>query len=135
MDPKFLPSFAGIVGDLENSEPFDWIASLVREQAATYLHPNKVNLRDDGMVFLLVNIANLVVIPWERTMSQGFRSDYSNSDSLRKDVGYILSIGLLAAQVQNRDDVSANMLLNAVAALGEGLTIRSLQLWGPVAKP
>ena len=31
--------------------------------------------------------------------------------------------------MQDRNDVSANMLAQGVAVLGEGLTARSLQLW------
>jgi hypothetical protein len=130
MDPRYLPEFERRANDLSRTPPYDWLSGVIAEEVATILRPHGVELRADGMVFLLLNIGDLVVKPWQEVNSQQFLGT-QYVDLVRQDVQYLLRIGLVAAQTQQRSVVSSNMLLQGAAVLGEGLTVRSLQLWGP----
>lgn len=131
MEDRFLEAFVKMNDRLMENRPYDWIFDVITTTAADSLGPKDMNLRADGAAYLASNIASMIVIPWERAEGSDFERDKDRLGLLREDVRRLLDVAALRAASEGRNDVSANMLLQATAFFGELLTIRGLRLWGP----
>lgn len=81
------------------------------------------------MLFLLVNIAYLIVLPWETTEGAKFRDKYGSE--LDGDIRDILSETNAIAERREVREISANLLMEVVAHRREGVRTRNLAVWGP----
>lgn len=128
MDPKFLGAFVDQVNTLIKNPPFDWIFSMINDVAPQVVHP-PMQIRPDGLLFLLGNIAALIVMPWEMTEQKNFRTIHGRL--LASDIMDILRNGVTIAIQRGVNELSANILLDSTANRNNALATRGLQIWGP----
>jgi hypothetical protein len=128
MDPRFLGAFVDQVNGLIKNPPFDWIFSMINDVTPQVVRP-PIQIRPDGMLFLLGNIGGLIVMPWETTEHENFRTTHGRL--LTSDIMDILRNGITIATQRGVNELSANILLDATANRNNALATRGLQIWGP----
>ena len=132
MDERFRAAFSDSVNELSDRRPYDRVFPVIDEVSKEILG-ERFSLREDGKLFLCVNLVSLVVIPWERAEKQDFFASDQNRSLLRTDLGNIISLARASAELEDRSDISANALFQATAFFNEGVTVRGLKMWGPDA--
>lgn len=129
MDPNFIPIFQQQVASLGQNDPYSWISSLLRDIATRHIIP-PMTLRPDGELFLLVNIGNLIVIPWDGRHGQNsFKNTHIRL--LEDDMNVILRDAVLLTRQKGTNEVSARTLLEATARQIAPLATLRLNIWGP----
>lgn len=133
MDPRFLKAFEDQVrtltqgGAFPTGAPFDWIFRMVNDEARAAL-PSSQSLRADGMLFLIGNIAGLIVIPWEATEGQNFRN--THGDALANEIRAILAQASFIASQRGVLEISASILLRATADRTVITRMSGPDIWG-----
>jgi hypothetical protein len=128
MDPRFLPAFEHQSRQLMGDSPFTRIVTMITGIEREVLHP-RYHLRADGVVFLLINVAHMVVLPWEYAEIRNFFQ--MNHTLLEEDIRKILNEAKHRASNIEEQEISAKTLLEAVYELRDQLSILALQVWGP----
>lgn len=129
MHPRFNSSFDTEVRNLVSREPFKWIAAMIHDVCGERLDGTGVVLRSDGLLFLLVNCAYLIVMPWSDATRSDFRT--SHASELSDDLADIVDRAVAIAKERNSVALSANVLLEATATRENGMRTRGLDIWGP----
>jgi hypothetical protein len=127
MDSRFVPAFVNQIRILTANAPYDWISAMINDAITAVLHPSSMRLREDGTLFLLVNIAEMIVKPWQETEQRDFRSTHSGI--LFEDIRDILAEARAIASAESISDISANLLLNVTATRRGGKRTRGLDIW------
>lgn len=91
------------------------------------VEPQGLDLRADGMCFLLINLASMIITPWQEATAEKFPDVTNNVELLREDLRDILTAAAISAKRHGRVEISANVLFQATAFFGEGLTVRALK--------
>jgi len=129
MDPRFLPAFENRIRTLTANDPFTWIRDMINDAVNDALAPSGMSLRADGVLFLLVNVAAMIVRPWEETESNNFLNVHGSS--LAADLQDIMGEAQAIASVRNIREISANLLLSVTATRRGGMRTLALNMWGP----
>jgi hypothetical protein len=139
MDPRFIRGFEQQIDFMLGSFPFKEIFQIVMNAHANVRPENRVPLRPDALVFLVVNSATMIVIPWSVTvggeslnaprLGESFFAQHRAA--LQMDLNEIVAQASLEAKTQNKDDISANQVLSVTAIRTVGTRTRGLNIWGP----
>jgi hypothetical protein len=130
MDPQFSTIFARRLDLLSQTDPFSWIRSLLGDIATRHLNPQGMTLRPDGELFLLTNIGELIVIPWDGRYGQGnFKNLHFTL--LTNDMDRILADSVPLTRQKGALEVTARTLLETTARMTVPLATFALNIWGP----
>ncbi len=123
MDIRFRPAFERQVDYFRQKPEYDEIYNMIKSVQT------QVPLRPDAELFLMINVGQLIVIPWSETEKQDFLQVHRNI--LHQDLAAIIGQADKVASSSGRREISANALLEAVASRTVRILTRGLDIWGP----
>jgi len=128
LDPIYNKPFEDLVQRAMADPRVGRVVRFIDDVVPTILSP-PLTLRDDGRLFLGLNIAWLVTFPWEEVHpGQPFLAQHARL--LRSDLVTILQDAALFATRQGQSEVTSHMLLKSVDQNYGRLNILSFNMWG-----
>ncbi len=128
MDQKYIPAYQAIVKDLSKDAVNAGVLKVLDELAPMILKKHDCTLREDGRLFLMSNLALIVVRPWQLVNEKSFLE--SNPHTIPDDISKILDAAAEIARSRQLREVTARHIVEAVARVYSRLTIASLEMWG-----
>jgi hypothetical protein len=133
MDPRFNAGFEEQIKRLEQIPPYDEISRMLQNVKT------EIPLRPDAILFLMINAARMIIIPWAiavggeqpgtPTFGASFLSNHANI--LYEDLREIVERAEVEARARSEGAISANIVLSVTGARTVGVRTRALNIWGP----